>query len=100
MEIYWCEKLGIRRKEEFQRFLDAMSKRIAQGHPTYGDPVNSGQPFLHFLKCELDAYDRTGNRDHLINIANYAWLESIAPQHPNSHMDARTASTRRKRRLM
>jgi hypothetical protein len=39
------------------------------------------------LRRELEAYERTGNHEQLLNIANYAFLESHAPQNGKYHFD-------------
>jgi len=39
------------------------------------------------MKLEVTAYRKSGNREHLLNIANYAWLESQAPENPKFHWD-------------
>ncbi len=47
------------------------------------------------LGLELRAYRRSGNREHLLNIANYAYLESQAPENRNFHWDNRAESVTR-----
>jgi hypothetical protein len=94
MEVYWNEKLRLPHKEHFQRFLNRMSMRIAQGAARYGPPKQS-QQFMRRLALELQAYKKTGNAEHLYNIANYAWLESLCPQNPRFHYDATVDSVTR-----
>lgn len=48
------------------------------------------------LAKELAAYKKTGNMEQLINIANYAILEAMAPENPRFHFDAGVDSVTRK----
>lgn len=73
-------------KQEFFSFIQAMTNRIIQGHLRYG-PANRRQKYLTRLEGELKMYKKTGNMEHLINIANYCHLESYAPEHPKFHFD-------------
>jgi hypothetical protein len=49
------------------------------------------------MLAEAQAYKRTGNSEHLINIANYAWLESVAPEHSKNNFDPYVPSATRHR---
>ena len=42
------------------------------------------------------AYQKSGNREHLLNIANYAWLESLMPENSKFHWDDKVESVTRK----
>lgn len=94
MEIYWLARLQIKTKDQLQKFLTMMSKRIIQGYYRYGLP-KSEQKFLSMMKLEFKAYAKTGNMEHLVNIANYAFLESIAPENKKFHFDDTVDSVRR-----
>lgn len=94
MEVYWCDRLRMPNKEDFNKFLNAMSKRIAQGHARYGSPDKQGL-YIKRLRLELNSYLKTGNAEHLYNIANYAWLESVAPSNSKFHKDATVKSATR-----
>lgn len=39
----------------------------------------------------LEKYQRTGNTEYLVDVANFAMIEFMAPQHPLSHFDALAA---------
>lgn len=65
----------------FARFLQQMANRIMVGQARYGDPSEEAG-YLRRLKRELRAYERTGNMEHLINVANWAYLESVCPTDP------------------
>ncbi len=58
------------------------------GHYRYGIP-NAKKLYFTRLRAELRAYKRSGIRQHLINIINYAILEILAPEHPNHHWSKR-----------
>ena len=96
MEVYWNEKMaGLQRnKKSVQEFFNALSKRLAQGHARYGRP-ESRKAYLDRIGLELKAYRRTGNMEHLYNIANYCWLESETPQNPKFHYNQSVDSVTR-----
>lgn len=84
--VFWSDRLKLPNRDRYAEFLNKMSKRIHQGHARYGAPDRS-KLYLKRLEIEVKAYKRTGNMEHLINAANYCWLESICPQSPKFHMD-------------
>ena len=79
-------------------WFQQLANRLLVGALRY--EIHGPQPenmCLSRLRTELKAYERNGNREHLRNLANYAYLESVAPQHPRHHDDPLTRSaTRRK----
>lgn len=80
---------------EYRVFLQSMADRRVQGGVRYGDRPTTKQKYMKRLGLEFAAYRRTGNVEHLFNIANYAFLETVAPQHPNQHWnDAVESATR------
>jgi hypothetical protein len=85
IRILWSDKVE-RGPVPFQLFVQKMANRLIVGHWRYGAP-DKRQKYLTRMKKELEAYVKTGNVEQLINIANYAMLESIAPEHPQAHFD-------------
>lgn len=79
---------------EFRVFMQRMLDRRFVGQLRYGEPM-SRQKYLARLKKELAVYERTGNYEQLVNIANYAALEGIAPQHCKFHFDPTVLSVTR-----
>lgn len=73
-----------------------MANRILQGHARYGLPDKKAK-YLTRLGLELAAYKKTGNAEHLFNVANYAVLEAEAPEHPKFHFDPLAISATRGR---
>lgn len=80
--------------KEFHAFLQLQANRFAQGHYRYGAPRKSKR-YMTRLSIELKAYRKTGNIEHLANIAVYAGLELQAPEHRGQHFDAFAASATR-----
>lgn len=72
-------KLRTKHEIEFRDFLQLMSNRRAVGNLRYGEP-NAQQEYLTRLEKELKAYKKTRNKEHLVNIANYCFLESMCPE--------------------
>lgn len=79
----------------FQVFAQRMANRLLQGHVRYGLPDRK-KLYLTRLKKELAAYEKTGNAEHLINVANYCILECEAPEHPKHHFDPLAMSATRR----
>lgn len=96
MEIIVAKKSPFKHQEELRKFLQGMTNRLCHGAAQYGQPA-AWQLYLKRLKLEVKAYEKTGNMEHLMNIANYAWLESVAPQNPKFHFDNTRASVTRGR---
>jgi hypothetical protein len=80
----------------FNQFLQRMANRISVGHIRYGIP-DSRKLYMSRLETELAAYKKSGNMEHLWNIANYAFLESYAPEHKSHHLDSTVESATRKK---
>lgn len=97
IEIFWSDKLKLEWDRKFKDFVQKMANRLLQGHPRYGAP-HASQLYFNRLKLESEAYEKSGNAEHLYNIANYAVLESIAPQHSKHHLDNGVGSVTRLRK--
>lgn len=80
--------------KKLKTFFESMAHRLIQGDARYGKP-HKKKKYLTRLKLEINAYDKTGNAEHLINVANYCWLELMAPEHVNHHLDATVESVTR-----
>jgi hypothetical protein len=76
------------------KFMQQMVNRIIQGEARYGPPKKE-QNYMTRMIMEVKAYKRTGNREQLVNIANYAYLESICPENPKFHWDSTVPSVTR-----
>jgi hypothetical protein len=81
----------------FMVFLQRMANRRVVGGLRYGYRPKAEQKYLSRLKVEVAAYTKTGNSEHLFNIANYCFLESQAPENKRFHWDNTTESVTRKK---
>lgn len=79
----------------FKQFMQGMANRRAVGALRYGDKPTYKQKYLSRIRLELKAYKETGNYEHLLNLANYCFLESEAPQNKKFHFDPTAASATR-----
>jgi|SRR5215469_7864016 len=83
----------------FFHFLQEMVNLRTIGSLRYerhGKPTR-GKNYLTRLELELDAYRRTGNSQHLRNLAVYAFLEDFAPENARYFFSQHAKSvTRRK----
>jgi hypothetical protein len=71
-----------------------MLNRLVVGEARYG-PWSKKRKAVTRLTKELAAYKKTGNAEHLFNIANYCVLEYIDPEHPKHHFDPTVDSVTR-----
>jgi hypothetical protein len=94
----WCSDKFRSDWNRFIEFVQHQVNRLAFGYAQYeiktGGPCREAR-YMKRLGLELRAYRRTGNREHLVNIANYAWLESQAPENKRFHWDATVGSATR-----
>lgn len=70
----------------FKVFAQGMLNRLFVGEIRYG-PGRKEQRYDKRMVKEMEAYQETGNAEHLINIANYCVLEWITPGHPKHHFN-------------
>jgi hypothetical protein len=93
LKLKWSSK-SPRDPQKFLDFVQRQANRLIVGEWRYGAP-NRRQLYMSRLEKELEAYKKDGNVEQLINIANYAFLESIEPEHPQAHFDNLVASRTR-----
>ena len=98
LELFWSAKIDGTSfvRIAFSKFAQCMANRLLQGHVRYGAP-DADKRYMTRLILETKAYKRTGNREHLYNIANYCVLECITPENNKHHLDASVDSVTRKR---
>lgn len=88
-EIRFFESLNNDRKllNSYVMFMQRMSNRLAQGSARYGNKPLRDKRYMARIFKELEMYKKTGNMENLINISNYCWLESEAPQNKKFNFD-------------
>lgn len=94
IKIWLSEKIELHNWRRLQDFAQKMANRLIQGQVRYGKPRVEAN-YLTRLTREVVAYRHTGNAEHLINVANYAWLETQAPEHAKFHFDSSVGSVTR-----
>jgi hypothetical protein len=68
-----------------------MDNRLLMGSFRYGlmsDPDKWTSDLIAGARKKLASYEDTGNREHLVDLANYARLEFMHPSHPHAHFRA------------
>jgi hypothetical protein len=95
LKVKWSDKSPEDHKL-FLEFIQQMANRIVVGNWRYGKP-QSRKKYMSRIKVELEAYEESGNREHLMNIANYCFLERVAPEHPQAHFNNMVESVTRHR---
>lgn len=97
LKIFWTKAAHLADKGlRFGIFVQKQANRLIVGSYRYdkGKPLYRAK-YLTRLVAEIEAYKATGNQEHLINAANYCWLESEKPEHPNSHFKHESKSITR-----
>jgi len=71
-------------------FIEKMKNRILVSTHKYGlVQENVGRvDMLKSLEVRIDKYRDTGNKEHLVDIANFAMFEFMFPMHPRAHYRA------------
>lgn len=97
LKFWWPHtvlKSDPRKHLRFASFVQFMSNRLFVGGLRYG-PASKTQRYHERAQAELKAYRRTHNLEHLINMANYAFLEHEAPAFNDAHHAADSPSATR-----
>ena len=93
LTLWWSDKIK-QDPKTVRDFFQKMANRLLIGHLRYGPPKRE-QNYMTRMIMEMKVYKRTGNMEHLINIANYCWLESEAPENKKFHFNATVDSVTR-----
>lgn len=93
MNINWPLKY-VPFSREFHAFLQLQANRFIQGHYRYGEPKKSKR-YMTRMSLELKAYRKTGNIEHLANLAVYCGLEVQCPENPKQHFNSFAESVTR-----
>ena len=77
---------------EYSRQFDALRKnRMLVSYYKYG-PIETNYrngliEGIPSLEKRIEMYKETGNTEFLIDVANFAMIEFMHPQHPDAHFD-------------
>lgn len=77
--------------EVSREFLQGMADRMGVSYCKYGalaDAYPHRVDAIQSLKVRLDKYERTGNAEWLMDVANFAMIEFLRPKHPDAHYRA------------
>lgn len=77
-------------EQEYNTDFDELRKKaVATSYYKYGKFEDNCKSkcvdILASLKVRLEAYERTGNTEYLIDVANFTMAEFTYPQHPKAH---------------
>jgi hypothetical protein len=78
------------------QFIQGMADRMSTSYYKYGavaDAYPSKVDAIASLKVRLDRYERTGNLEYLMDVANFAQIEYMRPRHPDAHFKAEDSSS-------
>ena len=79
---------GTPASEVSQRFFQGMADRMGVSFAKYGavcDAYPHRVNALASLRARLDRYERDGNTEWLMDVANFAMIEFLHPRHPEAH---------------
>ena len=82
---------SLHQSEWFPEFEQLMRNRLIMGafrYQLFKDKACSASLMFEYLKQKVAVYEKTGNREALVDIANMAGLEFMFPSHPNAHWAA------------
>lgn len=77
--------------EEVQAFIQGMFNRTGISYLKYGsihDNFPHKRSGLENAMVRIDRYLETGNKEELMDAANYLLIEWLLPNHPNAHFRA------------
>ena len=84
--------LSTLRKTEWSRtFESLMRNRLLMGAFRYGlirHKGEQGYDMVGSLRRRIELYEKTGNLEALVDVANLALLEFEHPSHPSAHFEA------------
>ncbi len=77
-------------KEFSEEFVQGMRNRIVVGFLRYGPSKQNVKikAAVVWLEERLEMYQKTGNTEFLVDIANFAMLEFMFPSHQEAHYHA------------
>lgn len=81
------EEYGAPASEFCEEFVVGMRKRMAVSYHKYGAVKDAAGKVdeVASLKTRLSRYEEDGNTEWLIDVANFAMIEFMQPQHPDAH---------------
>ena len=84
IDLKWADSAP---KTQFSvRFLQGMLNRVAVGFIRYGDFRTNGHDMKDHVRKALARYEKTGNTEFLIDVANYAMMEFVQPSITGAHL--------------
>ena len=95
MTFFVSDKLNFPNQKELAEFVQQIINRAMQGYARYGLP-DKRKKYMTRLLMEAKAYKKEGNREQLLNIAVYCWLEGMKPENPKHHFEPTRASVTRR----
>lgn len=85
------ELATLRKTEWCNTFERLMRNRLLTGFYRYGPLHNKGKTndYVAGVRKHLKQYVKTGNKEHLVDIANLMMAEFVQGNHPKSHFQSR-----------
>lgn len=75
-------------KQDFSEdFVQKMRNRIVVSHYKYGWMKDTYPELADAIACleeRLALFKKTGNKEHLVDVANFAMIEFMYPRHPDA----------------
>ncbi len=86
----------ILKKDFSEDFVQKMKNRILVSHYKYGWVEDTYPELADAIACleqRLEMFKKTGNTEHLVDVANFAMIEFMLPRHPKAHFAATGSET-------
>lgn len=86
LHFKWPDSVPLTEVNQF--FIQGMFDRLSVGFFNYGPKAKDfpkRSDAIASLKLRLKEYERTGNTEFLMDVANYAEIEFSHPKHPKAH---------------
>jgi hypothetical protein len=86
VQIAWPD--GMPQSEFSAQFAQGMADRMAVSYCKYGrvaEAYPSRVDAIASLRARLEKYERTGNTEWLMDVANFAMIEFMRPRHKDAH---------------
>lgn len=77
-------------KDFSEDFVQKMRNRILMSHYKYGWMKDTYPDLADAIACleeRLALFKKTGNLEHLVDVANFAMIEYLYPRHSNAHFE-------------
>lgn len=88
--LWWSDEFWRRVQARFNDFTRLGKDRMRIGQYRYGSMLSADRPqnlSVKMIQERLTRYQRTGNTENLVDIANACMVEWMYPEHKKAHFE-------------